>query len=358
MSTADVLGADGAGADPFAAVVGQPDAVAVLRTSAVHPVHAYLLVGSIGWGTRAGARAFAGELLASGESPGEAARTRSLAATERHPSMFVVERVGASISVEQAREIVRRASLSPPEGERQVIVLVDFHLVGPRAPMLLKTIEEPPPSTFFVVLAEEVTPELETIASRCVRVDFGPIPTAIVASTLRAEGFDGAVAETAAVSGGGDLDRARLLAADPKLAERRAFWLSVPDRLDGRGATVAAIVSEIAGRLDEVLAPLSERQAAEMARALEDAEHFGGTKGSLADLEARHKREARRVRADELQAGLSAIAAGYRAHVDTSEGRAAYSTAGAAIAQISERLVFNPNERLALEALLLSLPKR
>jgi DNA polymerase-3 subunit delta' len=356
VTVTDEAGPDVAGGDPFAAVVGQPDAVSVLRSSAAQPVHAYLLVGTIGWGTRAAARAFAGELLAAGESPEAAARTRSLAAAERHPSMFVVERVGASISVDQAREIVRRASLSPPEGERQVIVLVDFHLVGPRAPMLLKTIEEPPPSTFFVVLAEEVTPELETIASRCVRVDFGPIPTAVVRSTLVAEGFSDDVAEAAALSSGGDLDRARLLAADPKLAERRAFWLGLPDRLDGRGSTVAVIVSEIAERLDEVLAPLSARQASEMARATEDAEAFGGTKGSLADLEARHKREARRVRADELQAGLSAIAAGYRAKVDTAEGREAYSTAGAAIAQISERLVFNPNERLALEALLLALP--
>jgi DNA polymerase-3 subunit delta' len=344
--------------DPYAAVVGQPDAVAVLRSSAARPVHAYLLIGSIGWGTRAAARAFAGELLAEGESAEDAARTRALVAIERHPSMFVVERVGASISVDQAREIVRRASLSPPEGERQVIVLVDFHLVGPRAPMLLKTIEEPPPSTFFVVLAEEVTPELETIASRCVQVDFGPIPTVVVRSTLVAEGFDAEVAEAAALSSGGDLDRARLLAADPKLAERRAFWLGLPNRLDGRGSTVAVIVSEIAERLDEVLAPLSERQAVEMAQATEDAANFGGTKGSMADLEARHKREARRVRADELQAGLSAIAAGYRSHVDTPEGRDAYSKAGAAMAEISERLIFNPNERLALEALLLSLPKR
>ena len=63
------------------------------------------------------------------------------------------------------------------------------------------------------------------------------------------------VAEAAALSSGGDLDRARLLAADPKLAERRAFWLGLPERLDGRGSTVAKIVGEIAERLDEVLAP-------------------------------------------------------------------------------------------------------
>ena len=41
--------------------------------------------------------------------------------------------------------------------------------------MLLKVLEEPPPSTVFVILAEQLPLELVTIASRCVQVDFGPL---------------------------------------------------------------------------------------------------------------------------------------------------------------------------------------
>ena len=103
-------------------------------------------------------------------------RHRRLAVAEQHPDLHVVERTGAAIPIEAAREIVRRASLSPAEGDRKVMVLDEFHLVSPAAAAtLLKTIEEPPPGTYFVVLADEVTPDLVTIASRCVRVDFPPL---------------------------------------------------------------------------------------------------------------------------------------------------------------------------------------
>lgn len=341
--------------DPYEAVVGQPAAVELLRRSAERPVHAYLFVGATGWGTRAAARAFAGELLAAAD-PGQGERHRSLAATDRHPSMRVVERVGASISAEQAREIVRQAALSPPEGERQVIVLVDFHLIGAQAPVLLKTIEEPPASTIFVILAEDVPPELETIASRCLRVDFGPVPMRDVIAALVAEGVEAARAEVAARSSGGDLERARLLVADPNLAERHEFWRDLPLRLDGSGATVAGLAGEIAARVEEVLAPLQVQQEIEMAQAIEQVERFGATKGSLADLEARHKREARRIRLDELRAGLATIVGRYRDGADSPEGRAAFSRAGDLVGRVSERLVFNVNERLLLEWMLLSLP--
>ena len=343
--------------DPFDAVVGQPDAVALLRSAAASPVHAYLLVGATGWGTRAAARAFAGELLANAGPPDEAARHRHLAGDEHHPALTVVERVGAAISAPQAREIVRQASLSPPEGERQVILLVDFHLVGPQAPILLKSIEEPPASTFFVILAEDVPPELETIASRCVQIDFGPIPMADLTAALVADGVDPKLAATAARGAAGDLDRARLLASDPNLEARRTFWLSLPARLDGTGATVAALVGEIAERTDEVLAPLEARQSTEMERAVEQVEQFGGTKGSLSDLEARHKRESRRIRMDELRSGLATLAARYRDDVTSADRRTAFTTAGTLIGEVSDRLVFNPNERLVLEALLLDLPR-
>ena len=343
-------------ADAFDEVIGQPDAVELLRRAAASPVHAYLFVGVTGWGTRAAARAFAGELLATAGDPSGAARSRELAAAEHHPSMFVFERVGASINKEQAEEVVRRASLSPPEGPLQVIVLVDFHLVSTQAPRLLKTIEEPPPTTVFIVLAEDVPEELVTIASRCVRVEFGPIPMAVVAERLRAEGATTEASEAAAASCGGDLDRARLLVADPSLESRRSFWRELPRRLDGTGSAVATLVNEISEQVDGVLAPLQERQASELAAATEEAERFGGRKGVLKEMEERHKREVRRIRTDELRAGLAALAASYRDAAAAGGSNAAFVQAGAAIGDVCERLVYNPNERLALESLLVGLP--
>jgi len=71
------------------------------------------------------------------------------------------------------------------------MVLHEFHLVADiAAGRPLKTIEEPPPSTRFIVLAETVPPGLVTIASRCVRVDFRVIADATVADALIAGGHN------------------------------------------------------------------------------------------------------------------------------------------------------------------------
>jgi DNA polymerase-3 subunit delta' len=91
------------------------------------------------------------------------------------------------------------------------LLLDEFHLVKDAGPKLLKTIEEPPAGTFFVVLADELPPELITIASRCVRVDFDALTAPLIAARLVDEGVGLERADEVAAFAGGDLDRARLL---------------------------------------------------------------------------------------------------------------------------------------------------
>src|SRR3954468_3273521 len=111
-------------ADAWSTVVGQPAAGAALRAAVRQPVHAWLFVGPSGAGGRAAARAFAAELFAAGApDEEEAARHRRRAGAEQHPALMVVERTGAAIPIEAARDIVRRASLTPAEGDRKVMVL-------------------------------------------------------------------------------------------------------------------------------------------------------------------------------------------------------------------------------------------
>ena len=65
----------------------------------------------------------------------------------------------------------RRPRPAPPSGgSRQVLVVDDVHLAGKAVPALLKTVEEPPPTTVFVLLADNTPPELDTIVSRCVTI--------------------------------------------------------------------------------------------------------------------------------------------------------------------------------------------
>jgi DNA polymerase-3 subunit delta' len=270
-----------------------------------------------------------------------------------------VERVGASISAKQADDIVRVAALSPMEGQRKVLVLHEFHLVAPpAAARLLKTIEEPPPSTVFVVLADDVPPDLVTIASRCVRVDFHGLDATAVALALEHDGVAPATALEAARLAGGNLDMARLLAADHQAATRRGAFAGVPSRLDGTGATVARVVDELVGLIDASLEPVTARQAAEAA-ALEERVKLTGERGSgRRALEDEHRRQQRRHRTDELRAGLTAIAAAYRDALVAHPGvePAARLDAVHAVHEALQALERNVNEVLLLQALLLRLP--
>lgn len=334
-------------------VVGQEAALAQLRAAATAPVHAYLFVGPQGTGKRAAARSFAASLLCRQGGCGSC-RECWLARREAHPDMLVIEREGAYIRVEQAAELVEWAALTPLEGPRKVAVLVDFHLVREAGPMLLKTIEEPPASVVFVVLADDVTPELATIASRCVRIDFGPVPTSAIVRALVAEGVDPARAAAAADAAGGRVDRARLLARDPGFARRRAAWHEAPDRLDGTGATIAELVAELVSLIDEVETPLAELQAAELAALDAELERYGDRAGGEARRRRmldRHRREKRRLRTDELRFGLATLASAYRDRVVAGGPPTGFAEAVEAVNRLAASLAHNPREELALWSL-------
>jgi DNA polymerase-3 subunit delta' len=343
--------------DVFDRVVGQDAALAQLRAAAARPVHAYLLAGPPGSGKRTAARAFAAALLCPNGGCGTCdVCTRVLA--DVHPDVVVVEREGASLSIDRAREVRRLAMRTPNEGERKVLVLADFHLVQEAASTLLKVIEEPPPSTVFVVLADHVPPELVTIASRCVRVDFGPLPASEIASALVDQGVPPAVAAQVAEAAGGRLDRARLLASDPGFAARRDAWRAVPGRLDGTGAAVAVVAAELAALLSSAaVEPLEALQAAERAELEERVQRTGERGAGRKEMTDRHKRELRRLRTDELRFGLATLAAAYRdALASPAADARACVLAVEAIQGTAEALARNPGELLLLQSLLLRLP--
>lgn len=345
-------------ADLYRAVVGQARAIQHLRAAARNPVHAYLLVGPAGTGVRDAARAFAADLLCPNGGDGDCDVCERVMAA-RHPDVINVERTGASILVDEIDEVLRLAVRPPAEGDRKVIVLNDFHLVDQQYPRILKTLEEPPPSSVFLVLAEDVPAELATIASRCVRVDFGPVPVEAIEAALVGDGVEAHQAAEIAAASAGRIDRARLLAADPGFGARQALWRGVPTRLDGAGATVAVLADELMASIETVLDPLRERQAQETAEMEERAARYGERGSGRKELEARHKREQRRIRTDELRFGLATLASAYRdaflADAHRSTHGIATRVALEAIAHIdraARAIVRNPNESLLLQGLL------
>jgi DNA polymerase-3 subunit delta' len=339
-------------------IPGQRRAVALLSASVPTPVHAYLFVGPRGTGKREAAVAFAAALACPTGGCGVCDSCREVIAG-RHPDVVVVERQGASILVPQAQEVVRLALRTPRAARFQVLVLVDFHLVEKAGPVLLKTIEEPPDTTVIIVLAEFVPPELVTIASRCVRIDFEPLSEADVLSTLVRDGAESAAAGAVVELAGGRLDRARLLLGEEGAAARLDRWRTLPTRLDGTGATVVQLAEELSSAASEPVEVLKVRQAAEMSELAAQAERSGErTIPGRALIEDRHRRELRRVRTDELRAGLSALASTYRSRLDDASRAQVAKASLLALELVDEaslRLTRNANETLLLQWLLLRL---
>jgi DNA polymerase-3 subunit delta' len=349
--------------DPWAAVVGQPDAVRRLAAASHSPVHAYLFVGPTGAGKRQAAGVFGGEILAAADPDG-ADRHRRLAAGLIHPDIVVFApsgnalRLGTRNDPGEIPAIIREASRSPTEGTRKIVVVDQFQTAEPSAASaLLKLVEEPPESTIFVLLATDVPPHQITIESRCTRVDFGPLSATDIASALVAEGLadpDRAVVVAAAANG--DLARARVLVLDERLAARRDGWWSVPDRLDGTGAAAGALVEELRMMIDDAAAARVARHDEELA-ALEEREEQLGTRGSgRREMETRHRRELRQYRTDELRFGLATLARRYHEAIAAGDPRQGPLDAVDRIRHASEALIRNPNEALLLQALFVRLP--
>jgi DNA polymerase-3 subunit delta' len=339
-------------------VIGQQHAISHLRSAAERgPVHAYLFVGPAGSTKLQAARAFAARLLSDGEDAEQ--RDARLILRGEHPDVREVRRAGPAISADQAREIVRLSSLAPAEGERKVLLLDEFHLLKPEgAALMLKSIEEPPESTIFLILADFVPADLITISSRCTRIEFHSIDSDLVAARLVTEGINPAAAMPAARAALGNLDRARVLATDPALSERRMAFAEAPHQLDGTGAVAMRTAANFLELIDAAAEPLTARHDAEVAELDERIRAHGERGSGKKQLEERHKRELRRHRTDELRSGLATLAGTYR-ETAINGGTTDVDGCAKAVYRIHdaiEALERNPNEKLLLEALLWSLP--
>jgi DNA polymerase-3 subunit delta' len=348
----------------FEEVVGQEQAVAALRRAAIQPVHAYLFRGASGNGGLVAARGFAAALLCPDGGCGTC-RTCRAALAGSDPDLHVIHRSGAMLSVDDMHRLVTVAQHRPLQSARQVVIVTDVHLGGRAAPALLKTLEEPPGATVFILLADDITPELATIASRCVEIVFPPVPRTTMVEWLIGRGMTAEVAAVVADSSGGNPTRARVMIEDPEVAERAALWSSVPDQLTGTGVVAAELVRGLLASAERAVEPLRAEHARELERLTEEAAAFGEKSlPGRKEITDRHQREERRWRTDALRAGLGALARAYRDRMTTqATGHSAVAdihaqAAAEAVALITETaraLPRNPQESLLLQALLVRL---
>lgn len=340
------------------AVVGQDHALELLKNFVDSPVHGFLFVGPEGCGKDEAARAFASVLL-TGNDDAETREAR-LVMQQAFADVHEVRREGAAISAEQAQDVVRLSSRSPIESQRVVIILHEVQFMAESAVVrLLKTFEEPSEHITFVLLADSLTPDLATIASRCVIVNFGEIPAEIIEAQLVEEGVGAERARLAALGAHGSLTHARLLADDDAYLERRNAFARVPLDSDGTGYRALALVEDIMRRIDEAADPIEEVFAKELADLEARIKLTGERGGGRKALEDSQKRRLRKHKTDELRNGLAVTAGVYRDAMSHSHNAHRLADFAAAIDEIHramERLKFNVNETLLLQSLFVKLP--
>jgi DNA polymerase-3 subunit gamma/tau len=162
----------------FSDFVGQEQVVRTLSNAItrgkVH--HAYLFVGSRGTGKTSTAKTFAACLNCDrGPTPDPCGVCESCVSIANATSLDVIEMDAASNnSVDDIRDLRERVAYAPVSGRHKVYILDEAHMLSPQAwNAFLKTLEEPPPRTIFVLATTEAQKILPTVVDRCHRFDFG-----------------------------------------------------------------------------------------------------------------------------------------------------------------------------------------
>lgn len=254
----------------FADIIGQEEATTTLKAAlrSGHLSNAYLFVGPAGLGKLEAARSLAAGLLCGDDGCG-ACPTCQRIAKDAYPDFQILSPDGVSgYLIDQIRELTHDASLAPHEGSHKFYVLLDSdQLDGGAANALLKTLEEPPETVTFILIAHNLSALLPTVLSRCQVLRFAPLPTDTMVNILtESTGASPADARIALAATGSVLAEARSYLGSPKRREARAEVVRViRDLARYNDREVLAAAASLQSSLQGPVAELSAQQDAELA---------------------------------------------------------------------------------------------
>ena len=276
---------------PFDDLVGQSTAACFLSAAiqSNKVAHAYLFAGPLGAGKTEAARAFARALLCK-QGGTDNCDTCLRVAHSTHPDFHVIPPTGVSgYLVDHMREVIRSASMAPVRSHRKVYLFSRADLLyGFAANALLKTLEEPPEDTVFILLARNRDAVLETISSRCQVLPFRRIPEAeAIATLVEKTGTTPEEANIALAATGGSLFYAEEFW---RSGERRNLRIAILETLERLPKADDSSVLESAKELIvKMRAPLDVVKL-EQQRQLEQSRDFLSD-GSIKELEKQQRRE-------------------------------------------------------------------
>ena len=312
-------------------VVGQPALVQLLQSAVVSAqdrvaggpgsgmTHGWLFTGPPGSGRSNAARAFAAALQCDQGGCGSCNACRT-SVTGAHPDVRLVRTDQLSIGIDDVRALVRDAALLPAMRRWQVLVVEDAdRLTDQAGDALLKSLEEPPPRTVWMLCAPTAEDVLVTVRSRCRTLVLRTPPVTAIAEVLeRRDKVPAAMAAYAARASQGHIGRARALARDEATRNRRREVLSIPGVLHDLGACLiaAANLHDVATEEGEAVAATRDsRELAELEQAWGAGERSARTRGftgALSGLRDDQKKRQKRVVRDSIDGALIDLLSFYR----------------------------------------------
>ena len=199
----------------FTEILSQDTAVQTLRRSLRNEktAHAYLFAGPPGVGKHLTARALASALNCTDQTDDACGTCNACRKIQKevHPDVFEMglPKGKKSIPVDSVRELEKRLAVRPHEGRAKVAIIDPADLMTEGAAnALLKTLEEPGPNRFLLLITSRQAHLLPTIRSRCQLIRFNALPNEVVESLLIKRGASRESAAAAAVLSSGSMTRA------------------------------------------------------------------------------------------------------------------------------------------------------
>lgn len=282
--------------------------------------HAWLFTGPPGSGRSSAAVAFASALICSNDGCGSCVDCRA-AKAGTHADVEIIRTEGLSIKIDEIRELLTRVAWAPAMGGWRVVVMEDAdRLTESAANALLKAIEEPGNRTVWLLCAPTLHDVLPTIRSRCRHLQLVTPSAQDVADVLVSrEGISPAMADYAARASQGHIGRARYLASDERIRNRRNTIIKLPMQINDVASAfkAAETLLNLATEEAEVAASArDEKESTELAEAWGKGATGRGmaTGGSKAikDLEKEQKSRTTRMIRDSIDGALVDIATLYR----------------------------------------------